>query len=79
MLLILSKLTYAVRDSEYDGNKIEQGDILGIIEDDIVLAQKNLDTATKQLIDLLVEKDGEVLTIYYGKDVDFDAAQSVFD
>lgn len=78
-LVKTGQVTYAVRDSEYDGNKIEQGDILGIIEDDIVLAQKDLDTVTKQLIDLLVEQDGEVLTIYYGKDVDFDAAQSIFD
>lgn len=72
-------VTYAVRDTKYNGQKIKKSDILCMVEDEIVIVEKNLEDAAKKLVDLMLEHGGEVLTIYFGNDASYDCVQNVLD
>ncbi len=63
-------VTYAVRDSVVFGKEIKAGDYLCLIENEIVLAADDLQSGTKALIDLMVQKGGELITVYYGQETD---------
>ena len=64
-----AQVTYAVRDSELNNVKIKKDDILGIIEGDIEICEKNVQNATMKTIEMLVQDDTELLTLYYGADI----------
>ena len=70
-------VTYAVRASCLDDIEISDGDILGMVENKIALAAKDVETATKQVIDKLFEDGGDVLSIYYGEGVTEDEAMEI--
>ncbi len=62
------QVTYAVRDSKYDGLEIKEGNYLGIAEGKIVATAEDLMDTTSELLNQMI-KDEEVLTIIYGSDV----------
>jgi len=62
------QVTYAVRDSQYDGLEIKEGDYLGIAEGIIVATTNDLLDTTNQLLSSLID-DEEILTVIYGSDV----------
>lgn len=72
-------ITYAARDSDFDGYVIKAGEYLGLL--DGALLGSNADIAA--LIETLAQKlealDPEFLTVYYGEDVGADDAQAVGD
>ncbi len=63
------QLTYAVRDTEIDGRKIEKDDILGMIENKITAVGKDVDDVLEKVVSNMVDEDTEFITVYYGKDV----------
>ncbi len=63
-------VTYAVRDTVVFGKEIREGDYLCLLENEIVLAGDDLQTGVKALIDLMVQKGGELITVYYGLETD---------
>jgi DAK2 domain fusion protein YloV len=68
------QLTFAVRDTSIDDKDIKEGDILGIGNDKILTVEKELDIAAKELVNRLIDEESELVTIYYGKEVDEDVA-----
>ena len=72
-----AQVTYAARDSEFDGKTIREGQLLGLVENKVSYVEDDVTTLiTKMLGDML--KDGGVfINIYYGEDVTEDAAASV--
>lgn len=70
------QLTFAVRDTSVDGIDIKEGDILGIADGKIVTVNKDLDESAKELMKQLIDEDSELVTIYYGKEVDEVTAQA---
>lgn len=64
------QLTFAVRDTNVDNKDIKEGDILGIGNDKILTVEKELDLAAKELINHLIDEDSELVTIYYGQEVE---------
>ena len=80
-LVKTGQITYAASDTEIDNIKITQGDFLGTIEGDVVLCEKNLETAVISLIDLLIKNnnDAEILTLYYGEDITQDQTNNILD
>ena len=64
-----AQLTYAVRDTEIDGNKIKKNDILGMVEGKISRVGKDLDDVLNGVIAEIVDEDTEFITVYCGKDV----------
>ena len=73
------QITYAVRDTKIDDKKISKGDILCMSENEIALVEKDLDMGAKNLIDILLKDGGDILTIYFGKDVDEASANKILD
>ena len=64
------EITYAVRDTEIDGKKIAEGDIIGIDDNTVAAVGKAIDTTTMELIDSMVDDESSVITIYYGAEMD---------
>lgn len=62
------QITFAVRDTSIDGLEIESGDFMGISEGKIVVKDKNQVQASKQLLDMMIDGNTEILTILQGED-----------
>ncbi|WP_026882336.1 DAK2 domain-containing protein [Clostridium akagii] len=60
-------VTYAVRDTEMDGEKISAGDILGLVENKIRKVGKNVYDVCEGIIKDMVKDDSELISIYYGE------------
>lgn len=73
------QITYSIRDTEIDGIKIKENDFMGLINDDIVLAEKNLEDAFEKTLYQMLDEDTEIVTILVGEDGDLDFAQGVGD
>lgn len=63
------EVTYAVRDTKFNGLTIKKNDYMGIFEKDIVVsAPDRLETAMR-LIDHMVDENSEIITVFYGEGV----------
>lgn len=63
------QVTYAIKDTSFDGINITAGDYMGIKEKEIVISTKDLIEATKTLIDSMVDDDSAIVTLLYGEGV----------
>lgn len=70
-------VTYAVRDTEVDDKVIRQGDIMGIGDKTILSVGQSISEVTKDLIDNLMDDDSELISIYYGNDVEEASAEEL--
>ena len=64
------QVTFAVCDSKVGGQDIHQNDIIGILEDEIVVVGQDVDQVVKDLIYKMVTEDDEIITLYSGESVD---------
>lgn len=76
-LVKTGQVTYAIKDTTFEGMEIKAGDYMGIKEKDIIISTKDKLEATKKLIDALVDADSEIVTLIYGEGVDEAQAQEV--
>jgi uncharacterized protein len=63
------EVTYAVRDSQVNGHSIKEGDFLGIYEGKIETVGGSLIATSRDLLQKMLARGGELVTILYGKDV----------
>lgn len=68
-LVKTGQVTYAIKDTTFEGMEIKAGDYMGIKEKDIVVSTKDKMEATRTLIDQLVDDDSEIVTLIYGEGV----------
>ncbi len=73
------QITYAVRDSEYDGHKIKQGEILAMDNGKIAFAEKDLTKALIKLTKRLITSSSSYITLIYGADVADEDAETAFE
>jgi len=73
------QITFAVRDSEYDGHKIKQGEILAMDNGKIVFTEKNLTKALIKLTRRLVSSSSSYVTVMYGSDVSDEDANEAYE
>ncbi len=64
------EVTYAVRDTTIDDKDIKQGDYMGIGDKGILANGTDMDEVVMAMIDEMVDEDSELISIYYGEDVD---------
>lgn len=64
------QVTYAVRDTSIDGIEISQNDIMGIGDSSILAVGKDIDGTAMELVKNLVDEESELISIYYGADID---------
>ena len=72
-------LTYAARNSNFDGVEITEGDYLAMIENKLLTAGADLGTIRKEIGESLAAFDPELVSVYYGEDVDEEQAQILAD
>lgn len=68
-LVKTGQVTYAIKDTTFDGMEIKASDYMGIKEKDIVISTPDKMEATKKLIDALVDEDSEIVTLIYGEGI----------
>jgi len=60
-------VTYAVRNTNFDGMEIEEGNIIGIVSGKIVEAGSDLQKVSKSVLKHMVDHDSSLVTVYYGE------------
>lgn len=63
-------VTYAVRNSQIDGITISEGDYIAMVDNRIAFAGPNLADVCKQLLERMVERGDEVVTLLEGQEAD---------
>lgn len=71
------QITYAARNSTFDGMEIQAGDYLGLLENKMLLSAKSIDEIIKAFADKLKVQGKESISIYYGCDVSENEAQDL--
>lgn len=71
------QVTYAVRDTSMDGKEIHTGDMMGIGDAGILAVNKELDRTVLDLLGAMTDEDSEVISIYYGADIEEDQAEEL--
>ena len=70
-------VTYAVRDTVFEGKDIKEGNIIGMQEDTITTVAESVKKCAEELLDQTVTEDTELISIYYGADVSQQEAQMI--
>ncbi|MCR5576236.1 MAG: DAK2 domain-containing protein [Oscillospiraceae bacterium] len=70
-------VTYAARDSDFDGHQIHAGEYLALLDGALLGSYSSEKTLLKELSWAFDEFDPEFITVYYGQDVDeYDAKEA---
>ena len=70
------EVTYAVRDTVIDDKEISQGDYMGIGDSGILSVGGEIDDVTFDMLGRMMNDDLELISIYYGEEIDETAAES---
>ena len=72
-------VTYAIRDSEYNGIEIKQGDIIGLHNGQIEFSGSSIQEVVTEMMKNIVTDEDELITVYYGADVKEEDAKNIAD
>lgn len=70
------EITYAVRDTIMDGIEVKEGDVIGITGKKLISSGKSVEDVTKKVIADMIDEDSDIVTLYYGENVEEDAARA---
>ena len=73
------QVTFAARDSDYDGHNIKQGEILALENGKLAFTEKDITKAVFKLIKSLVKRDSSFVTMIYGADVSDAQAEKAYE
>lgn len=71
------QITFAARDSDFEGHNIKQGEILCLDNGKLAFVEKDLNKAAYKLTKRLVKSDSSFVTILYGSDVTDEDAETL--
>ena len=74
-----SEITYAARDSDFDGFAIKQGDYLALTEHQLFGTDTDLDALLRRLAQADAQQSAEFINIFYGEDVTEEDAQKALE
>ena len=79
--VVSGSVTYAVRDTSFEGNTIHTNDIIGLIDNKIVEVGSDVAVCVRSLIDRMIEKkeDCGFVSIYWGEGATEDDANRLSD
>ena len=72
-------VTYAIRDSEYNGIEIRQGDIIGLHNGKIEFSGTSIRDVVMEMMKKIITDEDELITVYYGADVQESDAREIAD
>ena len=71
------EVTYAIKDTTYEGMDIKKDEFMGIFNRSIILSKPDCISATKALLDRMLDEDSELVTLIYGEDATLEQAQQL--
>lgn len=71
------QVTFAARDSDFDGHKIKKGEIMAMTGGKISYVDTDIKKATSKLVKSMLKKDSQFVTVIYGEDVSVTDAKSL--
>ena len=71
------QVTFAARDSDFDGHKIKEGEIMAMTGGKISFVDTDIEKATTKLVKSMIKRDSEFVTVIYGQDVTYSQAKSL--
>ena len=71
------QITFAARDSNYDGHKIKKGELLALENGKVAFTEENLQKAVIRLTRSLAKRDSSFVTLIYGEDVSDEQAEEI--
>jgi len=71
------EVTYAVRDSQNNGIQVRKGDVIGLVEGELVVAGPDRSQVVLKVLERIVTEDSEVISLYYGEDVTDEEAEAM--
>ena len=63
------QITFAARDSEFDGHSINSGEILALENGKLAFVEKDINKAAVKLVKKLLKSDSSFVTVIYGEDI----------
>jgi dihydroxyacetone kinase-like predicted kinase len=73
------QITYAARNSDFDGHDIHEGDYLAIYGSALFGTSQDIKELLRSLAEKVREAEKEYITIYYGADINEEQAQEAAD
>lgn len=64
-----AEITCAIRNTNINGLQIQEGDIIGLVGDEIVSAGKDMQTVVGEVLNKMLSDDNELITVFYGEGV----------
>ncbi|MBR4073063.1 MAG: DAK2 domain-containing protein, partial [Clostridia bacterium] len=71
------QITFAARDSDFDGHKIKKGELLALNNGKVSFVDTDLEKTLLKLTKQLIKKDSEFVTVIYGEDVSEEKAAAM--
>lgn len=71
------EVTYAIKDTTYDGLEIKKDEYMGILGKAIVVSNPDCMDATKKLLDKMLDEDSELVTLIYGDTATKEQAEEI--
>lgn len=71
------QITYAVRNTMIDDMEIHEGDIMGIGDKGMLAVGTDVDDTALDTLNAMLDEDSELVSIYYGSDVEADKAEAL--
>lgn len=75
--IVSGAVTYAIRETHYNGNDIKEGDIIGLVDNDIAAVSASVNETVEKIICKMIEKRGiedPIVNLYFGDAVEEDDA-----
>ncbi|MFN8597957.1 MAG: DAK2 domain-containing protein [Anaerolineae bacterium] len=73
------EVTTATRSVEFNGLKVEQGQVIGLLNDELTVAAQNVEEAVWGLLDQMGVDDLEIITLYFGNQITSNTAEALAD
>ncbi len=73
----VGQVTYAVRNTSLNGFSIKEGDVIGLDDKKILAKSQSLEETVMRLIDKMKEDFHQVITLYYGEDINEEQAAAL--
>ena len=70
-------ITFAARNSDFEGHKIKRGDILAMENGKLAFTEKNVEKAAVKLAKQMMNRDSSFITIIYGEGITAEEAEKV--
>ena len=74
-----ASITYAVRDTNYDGQEIHEGDIMGMIDNKLSVLGSDIPQVCRDVVGKMANGDASLITVYYGEETPESDAQALRD